>query len=347
MVRLSDATAPRLRLLMPHTALSSFIQADVASLEMAHEVTLVPCGSLAAIARSVLLAPRGDAVVCWFGSTRYLPLALSARLWGRPVIIISGGNDVASVPALDYGNMYHRGSRLLGRALFRLATVVASISKSAAAEASANAGVRDTQIRLLYLGLDGSLGAGAPSWAAKERMALTVGHADLSSIHRKGILTFVRASRLLPEVPMMVAGPITPDALTVLRAAAGPNVRFEGKVSWDRLCALYAGARTYVQPSRHEAFGYSVAEAMLHGCVPVVSRCYSLPEVVGDSGWYIEDPDDLGQVVAAIHLGLEAPTPGQAPRDRVLAMFSGAGRREALLKLVVEVCQRGVCGTRD
>lgn len=339
-----DVTVPRLRLLMPHTALSSFIRADVASLQTVHQVTLVPCGSLAEIARSALLAPRGDVVICWFGSTRYLPLALSARLWGRPVIIVSGGYDVASVSALDYGNMYHWGSRLLGRALFRLATVVASISKSAAAEARANAGVRDAQIRLLYLGLDGSLGAGAPLWAAKERMALTVGHADLSSIHRKGILTFVRASRLLPDVPMVVAGPARPDALAVLQAAAGPNVRFEGKVSWERLCALYAGARTYVQPSRHEAFGYSVAEAMLHGCVPVVSRCYSLPEVVGDSGWYIEDPDDLEQVAAAIRLGLDAPTSGRAPRERVLAMFSETGRREALLRLVAEVCQKGRSG---
>lgn len=340
-------SARRLRILMPHTALSSFIRADVASLRTAHDVVLVPCGSLVAIARSVLLAPRSDAIVCWFGSTRYLPLALAARVWGRPVIIISGGYDVASVPALNYGNMFHKTSRALGRALFRLATVVAAISKSAAVEAQANAGVPDRRVHLLYLGLDEALGVGATPWATKERTALTVGYSDMTSIHRKGILTFVQASRLLPDVPMVVAGPAQPAALDVLRAAAGPNVRFEGEVSWARLSALYGTCRAYVQPSRHEAFGYSVAEAMLHGCVPVVSRCYALPEVVGDSGWYIEDPDNLDQVAAAIQLGLDCPASGPAPRDRVLTMFGATKRREGLLRLVSEACQGGGTGAFD
>lgn len=338
---MAEGRPARLRLLMPHTALSSFILADIRSLETAHEVVLVPCDTLAAIARSVLLAPRGDAIVCWFGSTRYLPMALAARLWGRPVIIISGGYDVAAVPDLDYGNMYHRGSRFLGRALFRLATAVASFSESAAVEARTNAGVRDAQIRVLYLGLDGSIGRETPAWHTRGRVALTVGFADRSSIHRKGILTFVQASHLLTDVTMVVAGPTHPEVRAILEQAAGPNVRFEGRVSWDRLVALYGSARAYVQASRHEAFGYSVAEAMLHGCVPVVARCYSLPEVVGDSGWYIDDPRDVAQVAAAIRQGLDTPPPGPPPRDRVLARFSMEARRVSLLQLVAEVCHGG------
>ena len=292
-------------------------------------------------ARSVLAVRRCDAVVCWFGSTRYLPLAAAARITGRPVIIISGGYDVASVPELDYGNMYHRGSRMLGRALFGLANAVASISASAADEARANAGTSPAKIRLIYLGLDPQLGASAPATDEKERLVLTVGFADRSSIRRKGILTVLRVSQELPDVPFVVAGPAQPDAMRLMHAEAGPNVRFEGSVSWDRLCDLFGSARVYVQASRHEAFGYSVAEAMLHNCVPVVSRRGSLPEVVGDAGLYVDPPDDIQSWAKAIRMALAAPPLRETPRARVIRMFSAERRRSELLQLLADVCEGG------
>jgi glycosyltransferase involved in cell wall biosynthesis len=340
----TDRAGGRLRLLMPHTVLSSFIRADIDMLRTVHDVRLVPCRSLGEILQSVVRASSCDAVVCWFGSTRYLPLAASARMMGRKVVIISGGYDVAAMPALDYGNMYHRWSRMLGRALFRLADAVASISASAAEEARVNAGVDTTHSRVIYLGLDPALGAEAPAFADKDALVLTVGHADQSSIVRKGILTAVRIARLLPDVQFVVAGPAQPQAMRILEAEAGPNVRFEGAVSWTRLCELFSAAQVYVQPSRHEAFGYSVAEAMLHNCLPVVTRCFSLPEVVGGAGLYVEVADDLVAWASAIRTALNAPMLSEQPRARVLTMFPAERRRGQLLQLLSDVCEGGADG---
>ena len=39
----------------------------------------------------------------------------------------------------------------------------------------------------------------------------------------------------------------------------------------SELTTLYAEDSVYVQPSLHEGFGLSVAEAMSAGCVPVVT----------------------------------------------------------------------------
>ena len=337
----------RLRLLMPHTALSSFIRADIDRLRMAHDVSLIPCRSLGEIARSIAAARACDAVVCWFGSTRYLPVAASARILGRRVVIISGGYDVAAVPALDYGNMLRGGRRILGRALFRLADVVAAISQSAAEETRINAGVDPARIRVVYLGLDSTLGACAPPFEGKQRSVLTVGHTNRTTIVRKGMLTTVRIAKRLPDVPFILAGPAEADAMGVLWAEAGPNVRFEGEVSPERLGGLYSSARVYLQPSRHEAFGYAVAEAMLHNCVPVVSRSFSLPEVVGGAGVYVDDPDDLIAWAGAVTIALDAPLLAEQPRERIIATFPAGRRTSQLLQLLGELCEGGIDAPRQ
>jgi glycosyltransferase involved in cell wall biosynthesis len=337
----------RLSLLMPHTALSSFIRADIDRLRMAHDVRLIPCRSLGEIARSIAAARACDAVICWFGSTRYLPVAASARILGRRVVIISGGYDVAAVPALDYGNMLRGWRRLLGRALFRFADVVAAISQSAAEDTRINAGVDPARIRVVYLGLDPRLGACAPRFEGKERSVLTVGNTNRTTMLRKGILTTVRIAKLLPDVSFIVAGPAEPDAMRVLRAEAGPNVRFEGEVSPDRLEGLYSSARVYIQPSRHEAFGYSVAEAMLHNCVPVVSRSFSLPEVVGGAGVYVDDPDDLAAWAGAVTTALDAPVLAEQPRERIIAKFPAGGRTTQLLQVLGELYEGRIDAPRQ
>lgn len=323
---------------MPHVRLSSFVRADIDNLRSVHDVTLVPCLSLSDVARSVAAAPTCDAVVCWFGSTRYLPLAAAARVFGRRVVIISGGYDVAALPELDYGNMLHRTSRMLGRALFRLANAVASISASAAEEARVNARVAPARIRVVYLALDSALGAGAPPAVNKQKLVLTVGYADRSSVRRKGILMVLRVARLLPDIPFVVAGPADRETMENLKAEAGANVCLEGAVSWPRLCELFSTARVYLQPSWHEAFGYSVAEAMLHNCIPVVTRRYSLPEVVGEAGLYVDDPADVEAWVAATRRALDAPSLPQDPRARVTALFGVEQRRSQLLQLLDDVC---------
>jgi glycosyltransferase involved in cell wall biosynthesis len=342
-----DDGSRRLRLLLPHTTLSSFIRADVDRLRTAHDVTLVPCNSLRDMAWSVASAPACDAVVCWFGSTRYLPLAASARIQGRRVVIISGGYDVAAVPGLAYGNMLPGWRRLLGRALFRLADAVASISESAAEEARTNAGVDPARIRVVYLGLDPTLGAGAPAFERKQRLVLTVGHTNRTTILRKGMLTTVRIAKLLPDVPFILAGPTDRDAMGVLKAEAGPNVRFAGEVGQDRLWELFSAARVYIQPSRHEAFGYSVAEAMLHNCVPVVSRSFSLPEVVGGAGVYVGDAEDMTAWAAAVTTALAGPVLAEQPRQRIVAMFPAERRTTQLLEWLGELCEGGTNAPRQ
>ena len=125
-----------------------------------------------------------------------------------------------------------------------------------------------------------------------------------------------------------------PAALEHLREASGPNVGFPGRVSDADLRHLYSTAAVYLQPSLHEGFGSAVAEAMLYGCIPVVSRRFSLPEVVGESGLYA-DPEDLEDIARQVSRVLEgAVTLATAPRERIAQEFPLARRRLELLGLI-------------
>jgi glycosyltransferase involved in cell wall biosynthesis len=171
-------------------------------------------------------------------------------------------------------------------------------------------------------------------------MVIAVGFIDETTIHRKGLLTLARMSRLLPEVPVVFVGKSTPGALAALEAEAGPNVRFTGFVSDSQLDAIYREAAIYAQPSVHEGFGCAVAEAMLYDCIPVVADRGSLPEVVGECGYYTSpnDPVALAQVVRR---ALREGSPGrESARERVRRLFPASLRRARLLALVEEFVAR-------
>ncbi|MDE3025553.1 MAG: glycosyltransferase, partial [Acidobacteriota bacterium] len=143
------------------------------------------------------------------------------------------------------------------------------------------------------------------------------------------------AAAHVPEVNFVVAGRIIGDAGAELERIATGNVRLTGWLEDEQLEALLRHARVYVQASRHEGFGVAVAEAMLAGCVPVVTRAGALPEVVGDTGVLLDDADPR-TVALGVREALHLSTAEDA-RRRVRKRFGVAQRREGLLALLDEL----------
>ena len=331
----SRGVAVARRVLMPHLRESSFVTRDRDLLAEGYRVTFVRARSGSEMLRALAALRSADVVLLWFGSTRFLPLAIAARCARRPIGIIAGGYDLADLPEICYGNMRSGPARWLGRWLFRLADRVACVSRSAADEAVANVGVPPGKLTVIYHGFADPLRPGEVL-PVKERLVLTVADIDDSTLQRKGLLAVARLSHRIPDAQFVVAGRSDPAALARLEQAAAPNVSFPGRVSDTELVGLFRRAAVYVQPSKHEAFGCAVAEAMLFGCVPVVSPRFALPEVVGDAGLYA-DPDDEGSLAAAVTRALGGEIPARVPRERVLREFPLARRREALIALVQEL----------
>lgn len=78
------------------------------------------------------------------------------------------------------------------------------------------------------------------------------------------------------------------------------RIIFLGFVPGEDLPGLIKGSQAYVLPSLYEGFGMPPVEAQAVGIPVVVSRVSSLPEVVGASGIYIEDPHSVDSIKEAL-----------------------------------------------
>jgi glycosyltransferase involved in cell wall biosynthesis len=314
----------------PFLTLPEFVKRDAETLRSRYAVRLIGCTTIAGTLQAMNAVRKSDLLVCWFGSLRFLPIVVAATVLRKPVCVIAGGYDVAALPQIAYGTMGRPLSRLLGRWLFAMADVVAAFSASAGKEAVENAGVRSDRLRVIPLGFDDE----PVRERRKEPFILCVANIDESTVRRKGLLGVAELSARMPGTRFVLAGAGSASALAQLRAAGGANLELPGWVSADALEELYARAKVYLQPSLHEGFGSSVAEAMLHNCIPVVTPRSSLREIVGPCGLFAE-PDDLEAIEARVHEALEEDfVPPEPPRARILRVFPSAARRRDLLELL-------------
>jgi len=110
----------------------------------------------------------------------------------------------------------------------------------------------------------------------------------------KGIETLLDAARLVPHVPVRIAGEGPLEA--ALRADAPANVTFVGQLSKADLGDFYANARACVVPSRwYEAFGLVAAEAMSYAIPVIATRMAGLAEIVddGETGFHFPPNDAI------------------------------------------------------
>jgi glycosyltransferase involved in cell wall biosynthesis len=321
------------RILFVHSRRASFIELDRRLLAERYEVSdLYQPGRWANPLRVLRAVRRCDVVVGWWAHWHTLwPITL-AWLMRRPSALIVGGFDTANLPEIGYGHQQGGVRKWASRWIMRRAGSLATNSNYSRREIERNVGIPGDRVTVMHHGVPDPFGE-LPEPEPEPR-ALTVGMVDRPNLERKGLRAFVRAAARAPDVSFVVAGRWVDDAVDALRDEAGANVTLTGWLEDGDLLRCYRSASVYVQPSRHEGFGVSVAEAMLAGCVPVVTAVGALPEVVGDAGVQIDDAAPAS-IAAGVRAALALGSSGRArARDRVLRTFSVDARRRALHELV-------------
>ncbi len=279
-----------------------------------------------------------DAVFCWFASWNSLWAILFARLMGKKSMLVIGGYDVANLPEADYGHQRGGLKKWVSRAAMKSADVLLPFSQHSQREAEMNAKAPAHKIQMVYIGVPDPFGDLLQT--KKERIALTVGNVEFPNLKRKGLEPFVQAAAYLPDVKFIVVGKWADGAIEYLKSIASPNVIFTGRVSDEELLDHYRRASVYVQASLHEGFGLSVAEAMLAGSIPVVTRAGSLPEVVGECGYFSPSSEPM-DIKNAVELALNSSSVlREEARLRVLTYFPMQRRRQALEQIIQSIMEK-------
>ena len=113
------------------------------------------------------------------------------------------------------------------------------------------------------------------------------------------------------------------------------RVHYLGHVSQQQLLDAYRSADVLVLPSRHEAFGMPVVEAMACGVPVIATRAGALPETVAGAGLTFI-PDDAGDLASQIRRVLAAK---QSLRVAVVSFRYGSdfvGGAETSLRTIAE-----------
>ncbi len=275
---------------------------------------------------------RSEIVYCWFASWNSFWAILLTRLLRKTSILVVGGYDVANLPEAGYGSQRGGLGRWISRTAMQLADQLIPFSDFSSHEAIKVVPATSPRIRRIYLGVPDPLGS-LPA-GPRERLALTVGNVEWPNLKRKGLEPFVRTAALLPDVHFVLAGAWKDDSIDYLRSIASPNLSFTGRLSDQKLIDTYKRSSVYIQASLHEGFGLSVAEAMLAGCIPVVTRAGSLPEIVGDCG-YICETNLADEIARKIEYALSSSWENRIhTRDRILNGFPVHKRKLALMQLL-------------
>ena len=169
----------------------------------------------------------------------------------------------------------------------------------------------------------------------KKELVITVGNVTWGTVTKKGLETFVKSAKYLPDIDFVVIGKHIDDSIEYLKSISSPNVKFTGYVSFDELLKLYQTAKVYVQVSGHESFGCSLAEAMLCECVPVVTNRAALPEVVDDAGFYVEF-NNPKETTRQIKKALKSNR-GKLARDRIKIQFPFEKRKDLIINIINEL----------
>lgn len=318
-----------LRVLFVYSTDATFVRTDMSLLQRLCNVTPFKFQgkrSYPSLAAKLLSA---DIVCSWFAVGFAAVASGLGRLVGTRSIVISGGWDVTNMPEISYGLLTSDWAILRARLALSSANLVLAFSEWSANEIRKIAPT--SRVRCAYLGVD----TNRFRPGTKENIVLCVANVNRENLVRKGLRSFVRAAAYVPGARFVLVGKHLDDGIAELRTAAGNTVEFTGWVPDESLRDLLARAKVYVQPSYTEGFGMAIAEAMSSGCVPVVTNRGAIPEVVGDSGVYVEYGDDLG-LAKAIQRALSSDL-GEPARRRIERLFSLDNRLSELRRALCEV----------
>ena len=315
---------------------STYVKTDLSILEKSFKVrTLIisnwkkNLGKISEIYKGVLWA---DISYIWFADFVALLVIFFSKLLKKKTVVVIAGYELTKIPEFKYGGQLTLISRMKIKYVLKNADRILTVSDFSKNEIGKFVDLR--KVRMIHLG-EGLDCEDVKN--KKENLVVTVGKAQRNPrniMKLKGLDTFVKAAKQIPEAEFVIIGEYDNETYNYLREGSS-NIIFTGNLSKEQTLKWFRKAKVYCQISYRESFGLALLEAMNYGCIPVVTSNGALPEVVGDTGYYVRY-GDVEDTVKAINKALKSKNNEQA-RERAEEMFPLQKREEELNKIMKEI----------
>ncbi|MFA5712655.1 MAG: glycosyltransferase family 4 protein [Bacteroidales bacterium] len=296
------------RALFIYTHLSTFVEGDRKILEEHYNIesyrfknspkVLLLLSLLKELLFLLLTLHRYRLVYIWFADYHSWLPTLLGKLYRKEVVLIAGGYDIAREKKYRYGSFSKRIRALLTLRSLERASQVWAVSnyllrgiRAIAPKANSYLLYNGIEERLFLLKREIEKSSEADSsnqatagLSKRERVVLSVALANSrQSIYIKGIDRYFAVATTLPNIKFILIGS-NRELLKSVLGAIPPNIEVIEPIAHSKLALYYQNSHIYCQLSRRESFSLSLAEAMWHNAIPVVSAVGGMPEVVGKMG---------------------------------------------------------------
>ncbi|HRG87766.1 MAG TPA: glycosyltransferase family 4 protein [Chitinophagales bacterium] len=281
-------------------------------------------------------------VVQFAGYHSFLP-ALFGWLFRTPCVIIVGGTDAHYFPGIGYGNWQKPVLKTFTKLSFTLCSHIAPKHKTLmqfeyqyAANEPTKQGIyaRIPGLQTPYTQITN--GYDEVKWhcvaTKKSNTFITVSGAWEYHFQQqlKGIDLILEVAPQFPHCEFIILGVDNDSRIK----ATSPNVKVLPAVKNEELIKVFSSCEYYLQLSMAEGFPNALCEAMLCECIPIGSAVFSIPEIIGDSGFVLQQCNAtllsalLKQALAADKQSLRAKA-----RQRIANNYTLAKRKASLLQL--------------
>jgi glycosyltransferase involved in cell wall biosynthesis len=269
----------------------------------------------------------------------FLP-AIFARLFGKKAVIIAGGVDCVSLSKYKYGNF---NKKVLGKFTewsFRFSSLILPKHESLIEyeyhfydEPNTKQGIKafcrgiTTPMKVIHNGYDSTKWFCNTPKHENSFLTVTSGLNNPVQMQLKGIDLILDIAFEFPDYHFTILG-----VDCEINRKVASNVKLIPPVKHEELQAYYSEHQFYFQLSLAEGFPNAICEAMLCECVPIASDVFSLPNIVGDTGYLLKkrDVEELKALIEFIKSSNFYVNP-KLVRKRIVDLYSFDLRKEKIL----------------
>ena len=275
-----------------------------------------------------------DSMMIWFGSLMFLPLVVLARLLNKPIIMVSGGYEVAKVSEMSYGAFTENILSIIFRkTMFKLVDKVACVSYSNLEDTIKNGGFNPKDCSVIYHGFKKP--SKVSTWEQRDNKIVMLSRANIEIFNLKGINFFLDIASELPEYSFELLGETDPEVKSIISGRNIKNLTIEGfiphgSVEFEQ---KLNSSKVVLMLSAYESFGCAVIDATLRGCYPISFDSYAQKEVVEGIGTVVPY-GNVDQVVNEIKEVIKGDIKAKDLAYLAYTKFPIEKRSEDLKKLV-------------